>query len=93
MGWIADLIVLRVDVGAHGQECVEDVEMALQHDHVKGGRAILRWGGGGAGQPMRVHAGGKKGVAAGAMCGCRVENGWYVLRRCEGSRAAAGAGH
>jgi hypothetical protein len=40
------IIVPPVDVCALGEECVDEVEVALARKQVEGGPAILRWGSG-----------------------------------------------
>jgi hypothetical protein len=35
-----------MNVGAHSEECIDEVEIALRHRNVEGGHTALRWGDG-----------------------------------------------
>jgi hypothetical protein len=46
--WQGHLIVLCIDVGAFGNELVDEADQAAIRGHVERGTSILRWQGGGA---------------------------------------------
>jgi hypothetical protein len=60
---IGYLIVLRVDVGAHGKELVDEAEMTFLRRKMQSGLALLRWRGRGA-------AAMERGGAAQSVKGC-----------------------
>jgi hypothetical protein len=46
---VEHILVRRVDLGALGEELVDEAELAELRRHVEGGPAILLWGSGGCG--------------------------------------------
>lgn len=41
---VKHILVLRIDVGAPGEQLVDEAELAITRGNVEGGPAILRWG-------------------------------------------------
>lgn len=100
---VKHILVLRIDVGAPGEQLVDEAELAITRGNVKGGPAILRWGTEGRRRGGRKKSGSgeggddcgwvEEGTAAVLLhgCGCAQGSlrGWEA---CEGYGGRGGAG-